>query len=282
MTHATNDDQRDFWSGPSGQAWVTSQEEMDAQHVEAAELVIRVADPQPGQRVIDIGSGSGALSLMAAAKVGPTGRVLATDISEPLLGRAAERSADVPQMGTFLGDAQTADWPEGNFDIAVSRYGVMFFADPPAAFANICRALKPGGRIVFAAWAAAKKNPFWSVPGSCVKSVLGMMPAVDPDGPGPLGLSNMDLAIERLQKGGLADVEVREEPIFLHHADGARGMANLSTRIGGGRRALTYFESGEAEERALEDCIAEKLAVYEVDGQFRLPATINLLTARKP
>lgn len=281
MTETANSDQRDFWSGPSGQAWVTSQQEMDDQHVEAAELVMREADPQPGQRVIDIGSGAGALSLMAAQKVGPTGRVLATDISEPLLQRAAERGADLAQMSTFLADAQSADWPEADFDLAVSRYGVMFFADPPAAFANIARALKPGARLVFAAWASASKNPFWRIPAACVAEHFGPMPATDPNSPGPLGLADMEVALERLRAGGLVDVAGREETIHLHHADGARGMANLSTRIGGGRRALNHFEGTEEDARALEDRIAAAFAPYETQDGFRLPAVVNLLTARK-
>ncbi|NNL18577.1 MAG: methyltransferase domain-containing protein [Boseongicola sp.] len=283
MADIANDSERDFWSGPSGQSWVTSQEEMDTQLADVAHLVMRHADLQPGERVLDIGSGAGALSLLAADAVGSTGHVLAADISKPLLDCAEKRSSDIPQMNSLLADAQTTDWPKHPFDLAVSRFGVMFFADPPAAFANIARALKPGGRIVFAAWAHAGENPFWHIPTKHAVAHLGHPPKTEPNTPGPMGLADIDLACERLRKGGLENVEGRVETVHLRHPKGARAFANLCCRIGAAKRVITHFEADAQTQKTIENGIATDFAPFEQkDGSCAIPAAINLLTASKP
>ncbi len=283
MTDTPNVKERDFWSGPIGQSWVTSQEEMDIQLAEVADLVMRHADPRPGQRVIDIGSGTGALSLLAANAVGSTGRVLTTDISEPLLSHASKRGQHLPQMRTFLGDAQIGDWPETDFDLAISRFGVMFFADPPAAFANIAKALKPGGSIVFAAWAPASRNPFWHIPAKHAVAHLGQPPKTEPDSPGPMGLSTMSLALERLRDSGLENVSGEEVTVHLRHTDGPHAFANLCTRMGAAKRILSHFDASPEDQHIIETQITAEFAPFaQPDGSTAIPAAINLLTATKP
>ena len=283
MSDTANAAERDFWSGPLGPRWVPSTVEMAMQLSEVADLVMRHADPKPGQRIIDIGSGTGALSLLAANAVGPTGRVLTTDISEPLLDHAARRGHDLPHMSTFLGDAQTAIWPETEFALAISRFGVMFFADPPAAFANIAKALKPGGRFVFAAWAPASRNPFWHIPTKHAVAHLGQPPKTEPDTPGPMGLSTMTFALERLRKAGLENVSGEEITVHLRHKDGPDAFANLCTRIGAAKRVLAHFEAGPDDQRIIETNIAADFAPFaQPDGSTAIPAAINLLTATKP
>lgn len=283
MTNADNANEREFWSGPSGQNWVTLQEEMDTQLDEVARLVIRNANPQPGQHVLDIGSGAGALSLLAAEAVGPTGHVLATDISKPMLDCAEERGRNTPQMQTLLADAQVTAWPDAGFDYAISRFGVMFFADPPAAFANIARALKPGGRIVFAAWAPTANNPYWHIPSKHAVAHLGQPPRTEPDTPGPMGLSDIDLACERLRKGGLENVEGRVETVHLNHPNGHRAFAYLCRRIGAAKNAINHFGADDKTLELIENGIAAEFAQFDQpDGNCAVPAEINLLTASKP
>ena len=283
MSDIPNADERDFWSGDMGQSWITSQEEMDTQLAEVAQLVLKHADLQPGERAIDIGAGTGALSLMAAEQVGASGGILATDISEPLLQLAEERGKTFPQMGTFLGDAQAADWPEDEFDHAISRFGVMFFADPPAAFANIARALKPGGRITFAAWAPASDNPFWHLPTKHAVQQLGAPPKPEPNTPGPMGLADLDLACERLEKGGLTEVSGSVETVHLRHPKGPRAFANLCVRIGAAKRIVNHFDASEADQKAIEDTLSEEFQQFEqADGSAAIPAAINLLRAKRP
>ncbi|MDJ1015705.1 MAG: class I SAM-dependent methyltransferase [Paracoccaceae bacterium] len=279
MADQPNRDSADYWSGPSGQSWIAREEEMDHLLEDVARLVIEEGNPVKGARVIDIGCGTGALSLMAAEAVGPEGRVLASDISEPLLQRAAERGANLPQMGVHLADAESAEWPETGFDLAVSRFGVMFFANPEGAFANIARALRPGGRIVFAAWAPATRNPYWTVPRDRASERLGAPPAVPPNTPGPMGLSDLDLAVARLRAGGLQNVEGREVAARLSHRGSAASVADLMTRLGSASRIISHFGGTEGDRAAIAGAIAGDLAQYEMPEGTEIPATINLLTA---
>ena len=283
MTDETsNAGQKEFWEGPSGLSWITYEEEQDTLLGEIANLVISVADPRPGERVLDIGCGTGALSLLAANRVGPDGRVLATDISEPMLARAAERGAGLTQLNTCLADAAVADWPERDFDIAVSRLGVMFFADPAAAFANIARALKPGGRVVFAAFAPVKDNPWWRVSARRASERLGMPPRTEPDTPGPMGLATLSRAVERLETAGLTDVEGRVVEVALRHPGGVRAAADLATRIGAARSIIRRMGGTESDATHIRDAIAADFAPFETDAGAAIPAAINLLTARVP
>ena len=280
MTDTTNDAQRDYWSGPSARGWVTYEAEQDAVLAPVAEAVLARAALAPGERVVDIGCGTGALSVGAAKAVGAAGHVLATDISEPFLARAAERLSPYPQAATFAGDAATLRWPAPGFDAAISRFGVMFFADPVAAFANIARGLKPGGRIVFAAWAPAARNPFRSLPARIAAERLGQPPATPTDTPGPMGLATLDLAVERLRASGLCDVTGEEAEVTLAHPGGAAGLADLLSRVGAASRTLTHFNATEEDRRAVTAALAKAFSDWTNDRGLALPARINLLTAR--
>ena len=186
-------------------------------------------------------------------------------------------------MDTFLGDAQAADWPERDFDHAVSRFGVMFFSDPPAAFANIARALKPGGQITFAAWAPATDNPFWQLPAKRAVQHLGPPPSTEPNTPGPMGLADIDLACERLAKAGLIEVSGTVETVHLRHPNGPRAFANLCVRIGAAKRIINHFDASEAEQKAIEDTLTEDFLQFgQPDGSAAIPAAINLLRAKRP
>ncbi len=283
MTNTANTDERDFWSGPSGLSWVTSQEEMDMQLAAVADLVMRYAQPQPGQRVLDIGAGAGGLSLLAAEAVGSSGHVLAADISAPLLECADARSAAISQMQTLLADAQVSDWPTPLFDLAVSRFGVMFFAAPAGILAQAKTWLKPGGRIVFAAWAPPGQNPFWKIPTKHAVAHLGQPPKIEINTPGPMGLADIDLACQRLAEGGFENIEGRVETSYLRHDKGARAFASLCCRIGAAKRAISHFDADENTQKTIENDITADFAQFEQpDGSSAGTAAINLLTATKP
>ncbi|MEM9971206.1 MAG: methyltransferase domain-containing protein, partial [Pseudomonadota bacterium] len=120
MSETPNAAEKEVWSGQRGQSWIDYEVEQDSLLSGAGEVVLAEAAPSVGARVLDIGCGTGALTLLMAEAVGREGHVLATDISEPLLTRAAERAASLEQVSTHLGDAQVTEWPEAGFDFAVS------------------------------------------------------------------------------------------------------------------------------------------------------------------
>src|SRR3954451_18224109 len=150
-----NADQIADWNGQSGGRWVAYQARLDAMLAAFGQAAIEAAAPATGERVLDIGCGAGASSLVLAGRVGAGGQGLGVDISEPLIGRArALAPQDTPALFP-VADAGTAELPEGAFDIVYSRFGVMFFDDPPRPFAHTRRALQPGGRVAFVCWRGA-------------------------------------------------------------------------------------------------------------------------------
>ncbi len=277
-----NNEQQDFWSGPSGQSWITHEDRQDALLASVAQLVITRAELGGGARVLDIGCGTGAVAELAAGAVGFEGSVLATDISEPLLKRASVRLGHLPQVATLRADAATARWPDPPFDVAVSRFGVMFFSEPPNAFRNIANALKPGGRFVFATWGPVSENPYWSLGAEVAGAHLGQVPPPPAHAPGPMGLADRDYARNVVKQAGLVEVSVTQTAVSLEYSHDAHDLANLMVAVGSARRILNAFEADETQVRAIRDEIAERLLDFEQSGQVSLPASINLIEAMRP
>ena len=278
-----NADEKTYWSGPSGRKWIEAEAVQDRFLSEINEVVLARSRLAAGEAVVDIGCGTGALSVDAARVVGEAGRVLATDIAEPLLARAGERLRGFAQARTMPADAQVADWPAPSFDHAISRLGVMFFSDPPRAFANIARALRSGGRMTFASWAPARANPYWSDTARIAAGHLGRPPKISQDAPGPMGLADAQLARARLLKAGLLDVSV--EPIDIHLPfDGtARDFAgDVALAIGPAARVIRYFDATPDQVAAIRDDIEAWARDFEEGGTIRIPAVINLIEARRP
>ena len=155
-----NSEQIEFWNGSTATSWVAAEERMDALLAPLSQHVIACASVQPGEAVLDIGCGCGPTSLaMAAAGA----RVVGIDVSAPMLARARENGRGNARVEFIEADASSHPFkPE--FDLLFSRFGVMFFADPAAAFTNLRDALKPSGRLCFICWQAVAENPWLAAP----------------------------------------------------------------------------------------------------------------------
>ena len=280
MAEVANAVEAGYWSGPSGQSWIEFETEQDRLLSEALDAVMARADLMSSGRVLDIGCGTGALSVAAAQRVGRGGRIVASDISAPMLARADERTRDLPQVMTHLADAETADWPEAGLDIALSRFGVMFFGNPPGAFANIARALNPGARMVFATWASVAKNVYWRDPARIAADRLGTPPAAGPNTPGPMGMADPDWSMAQLRAAGLTDVACEEVEIGLPIDGTPEEAAALALVIGPAARVVRLFEATETDRAVIRQNIARELEPYCEGNLVRIPAVINIYTAR--
>ncbi|MCV2890090.1 class I SAM-dependent methyltransferase [Ruegeria aquimaris] len=279
---ATNQDQAEYWGkSASGMKWLTFEEQIAASFAPVVDLLLDRAALEPGQRVLDIGCGLGDVTLAAARAVGPTGHALGVDISTPFLDRARQRSSGMGNVEYALADAQTEPFAPADRDAMISRFGMMFFSDNVAAFANIARALKPGGRMTFAAWGPLAGNPWFYIPHRAATDRLGQMPKVDRNAPGPLAFHDIDRVTGLMAKAGLADIEARASDLNLTPPGGLTGASALCTRLGPAARVLAHFDGSEADEAAIRDAVSAALEPYVEDGRVLMPATINLFQARR-
>jgi SAM-dependent methyltransferase len=281
MTEVANQAQADFWNADPGLNWVRFQPDMDLLLGGVAEVLLAQAAPRPGEQAVDIGCGAGATTLAVARAVGPSGSVLGVDISEPLLRRAEERrqAAGLSQANFLLADAQDHPLGPAESDLLLSRFGVMFFADPAAAFRNMAAALRPGGRMVLAVWSSAQANPFFSTPGRIAAERLGRPAPSDPDGPGPMALHDPQRVSGLLRLAGLDDIRIEPVPVDLHHPAGLEAVVTMLGHLGG-IPGLMREKGGTAEDMAaiLSD-VRSAFAGYVTADGIRIPAVINLCSA---
>src|SRR5450755_3808683 len=161
---AFNEEQRERWNGADGEYWACQQDRLDRTLAPVTGPLLAFAAPRSGSIVIDVGCGCGATTIELARAVGPSGRVVGLDVSQPMLARATERLREFSNADCRLGDAGSLPVDDIRADLIISRFGVMFFGDPVAAFANLRTALAPGGRVRFACWRPISENPWLQIP----------------------------------------------------------------------------------------------------------------------
>jgi SAM-dependent methyltransferase len=216
-----------YWNDNAGPTWVAMQDELDHELRELGLAAMAALAPREGERLVDIGCGCGATTLELARRVGAGGSVLGADISAPMLAVASERAAaaGLAQAHFVQADAQTHAFEPA--DGAFSRFGVMFFADPVAAFANIRRGLKAGGRVAFVCWRPLAENPWMTVPMGAIAPLLPAPPPMAPPGaPGPFAFADGDRLAGILKGAGFGEVSI--EPL---DAKVAWGDLDTSVRL---------------------------------------------------
>ncbi len=217
MSGVPNTDQAELWNGELGRSWVQQQERYETMLRPFLSPLLAAADVRPADRVLDVGCGCGTTTL-AAAELAGAGHVLGVDLSEPMLEVAQARAADAGQASVhFLrADAQQADLGAGGaFDVVLSRFGVMFFDEPGAAFANLAASARPRGRLAFVCWQEMARNAQRMLPLQALASVVPL----PEDAPTPAAFSLADPAtVHRvLSAAGWRDVTVSalHEPLLL-------------------------------------------------------------------
>jgi len=275
---ARHAEQLAYWDGPGAEHWVREQERMDAMLAPVAEALLAHAAVPAGAVVLDIGCGCGATSVALAKLVGPAGRVIAADVSAPMLARARERTASFGNVDCILADAATHHFRPGEVDLMVSRFGVMFFGDPVAAFANIRRAMKPGGRVAFACWQGLGDNPWARIPLHAAYEHVPSLPKPGPEDPGPFSFADPGRVTRILPSAGFAMPRFTPLELTVDLAAGGAGLddaAAQATRIGPASRALR--EQPEAARAAAAAAIRAALAPHVVGDRVPLPGAVWLV-----
>jgi SAM-dependent methyltransferase len=277
----SNAAQIEFWNGPTGQRWTRLQKPIEDNLRPFTEAVLKRLAPQPGERIADVGCGAGDTSMALAERVQATGFVLGVDISRPLLQRATARAANTPEYPIRFVEADAAAYAfeRGTFDALFSRFGVMFFADPAAAFANMRRALKPGGRIAFCCWRDRRENPWATLPVQAARKHLAELPpAPGPDEPGPFAFADSARIQRILASAGFAKAACEKFDPILTYGDGARSAADYLTQMGPIGSVLQ--EHPEALRAQVADTLAGMLETNREAGPLRLAAAVWIVTAR--
>lgn len=206
-----NQAQIDYWNGEVGQRWADNHSALDTAFTPFTQALFAAAGLAPGERVLDIGCGAGETSLLAARQVGREGRVTAADVSGPLLEAARAREAAEPTGGAPIewlqADVQSHPFEE-RFDHALSRFGVMFFDDSAAAFANIRASLVEGGRLHFLCWRAMAENAWVALPRAAVMSLVPESEPPAPDAPGPFRFALRETVQAILAEAGFRDIAI--------------------------------------------------------------------------
>lgn len=268
--------QVESWNGPMGQQWAMNEARTERGLIPLTEALLAAAAAQPGEHVLDIGCGCGGYTLALARATGPTGRVIGADVSTAVLEVAEATKAE--NTDYVLADASTHDFAGTAADLLTSRFGVMFFGDPDAAFANLHRALKPSGRLVFACWRAVADNPWARIPQQAIFSVIDRPPPPHPEEPGPFAFGDAARIHRILAAGGFKDPKIMPFDFeMLFPADPATAAAAISTGPIGGR---LLRDRPDAIRAAAVAAIAEAITPCVSNGFTRLGASVWIVIAR--
>jgi ubiquinone/menaquinone biosynthesis C-methylase UbiE len=251
---------------------------MDRNLADIAVASLALADARPGERVLDIGCGNGSTTLMLAEAVGPTGDVTGVDISQPMLAIARTR-VQASNIRFIEADAATHPFATDR-DLIFSRFGVMFFVEPVAAFANIRKAANTGGRLAFIAWRKVEENEWAMRPYLAALPFLPEQKEADPNAPGPFAFADRERTRGILAEAGFRDITI--EPFDGHMRLGAspeHAALLLTSLMGPASRALKNVDD-ETRAKA-RDAIAKDMAAFQGSAPEIAPGTACWLVSAK-
>jgi SAM-dependent methyltransferase len=274
-----NGAQLEYWNGIAGERWAGMWQLLD--HVEAriTRAVLALAAGRPGDRVVDVGCGAASTTLALHDQVGNGGTVTGIDISGPMLEVARARARDAGARITFV-EADAATYPlKPEHDLVFSRFGVMFFAAPEAAFANLRRGLAPGGRLVFCCWCAPSDNAWFTAPLAAVRDLLPSdltLPAVG--APGPFAFADPDRIRAILDAAGWRDVVIARHDHMMRLGATPGEAAPRCLLIGPIARTVAGLTDAARDEILAR--LAPALAPFATPDGIAVPAASWLVTAR--
>jgi SAM-dependent methyltransferase len=278
MSQPSNAQQVEYWNGPAGERWAAAQDQIDHHLGLITETLMAFAAPKEGERILDIGCGGGTTALLLRERIGAGGAVTGIDISAPGLGVARARAHAAMADVTFVeGDASAYEF-QPVFDLAFSRFGVMFFADPVAAFANIRKALAPNGRLAFVCWRTFKENEWAFASYNAARDLLPPQESMDPHAPGPFAFAEDERVRSILKQAGFADVVVKPHDTTVNLGASVEEAVTEALTIGPLARAAADLD--EAARQKIREAISPVLGGYRTPYGITPPAAVWLVSAK--
>lgn len=273
-----NEQQVEYWNGPGGERWAQLQDGIDRNLGHITQAFLPFVGARPGDRVVDIGCGCGTLSLTLALQVRPDGSVAGIDISRPMLAVARARAQAANADITFIeADASAYDFQPSN-DLVVSRFGVMFFADPVAAFANIRNSLVRDGRLAFVCWRSYPENIWASLPMDAADALLPPQEPQDPLAPGPFAFAD-GIRIEKILAGaGFHAIRIQKFDGTMDMGATPQDAANDALSIGPLARAAAELD--DKRRAAIHAAVAAALTHFVTADGVRIPVACWFVSAK--
>jgi len=271
------------WDGDRAARWVKQAEVLEAQLAPVADELFVAAQLAPGETVLDVGCGTGPTTHRAAAAVGVGGAVTGLDISAAMLQAAASvRTAEGAAPIEWL-QVDAVEWspPSSDFDVVLSRFGVMFFSDPVRAFANLAAATRPEGRLAIATWARRDDSPLFAVPFAAALGALGGDAIDVPDDAGPFSMPDVETITAVLEPAGWTDLRTEIHRLDMPYGGGLdpAGAASASLDFG-----PTRIVTADVDDKARADVVAaitNALANHvDARGHVVLSGTVLITTAK--
>lgn len=276
MTQTQGNDQAAYWNDEGGRRWVDNIERVERMLQPLSERLLQAAAARPGERVLDVGCGGGVTSAALAQAVGSNGQVLGVDVSAVILEVARRRYANTANLAFALGDAASMPFDSGTYDLITSRFGVMFFPEPAAAFSHLRAALKPAGRCEFICWRALDQNPWMAIP---VKAAFEILPHPEPQAPtapGPFAFADDVRLRGLLQQAGFHDIDITAVDQLLDLGTVEEAVQQM-TRMG--PPAALFAEADVATRAKVMAALERVFAPFLSAGRIRMHSATWLVRA---
>ena len=279
VTRQTSDEQTALWNGRSGCAWVEAQDLLDQMFKPMEDLLVAAVSAGSGDRVLDVGCGTGGTTTAVARRLGAKGHCVGIDISEPMIAAARVRAEREGAPASFIhADAQSYAFEPASFDMIISRLGVMFFDDPVRAFANLRRAAREDAELRFIAWRGASDNPFMTTAERAAAPLLPNLPARRPDAPGQFGFADRHRVSAILERSGWTAIDIR--PIEVVCTLPEKELVGYLTRFG--PVGLVLQDADDRTRAQVIDTVRAAFDPYVQGTEVRFTGACWMVGARSP
>jgi SAM-dependent methyltransferase len=269
-----------YWNGAGADRWIGESARTEAMLSRVAELLYLRARLHPGETVLDVGCGLGPTTVELAHRVAPIGRAIGLDVSKEMVDRARRRAAGIANIEFIAGDAASHRFAAPFADLLFSRFGVMFFGDPIAAFTNLRQAMKPNSRVLFACWRRLSENPWMLTPLLAAYEHVPRLPPAEPNEPGPFSFADADRISAILSTAGFNKPSLAPAELTFDVAGGAGMDAAVHQTMAMGVTSRALQDQPQLVRDAVAVSIRKALAPYARDGHVELPGAVWLVETR--